>query len=423
MPDIEDRLRELEEQFDEQRFQIESLQQQLDTERAARQAALDAAIPQMMRPPGYVVGTDTALFASWNNGVELRSRNRDFYFHVGGRTQLDSVWMTAPNNSLAGAGGFGAQDAVDFRRLRMRFEGTMYDVMDWCVEVNMVSFFNNPVGPPLTGINQTTGVFATPAFTDIWWNFHELPVLNNVTLGNIKEPFGLERLESSRFLDFMERSFEQDAFNAPSNNGFAPGILTWNYADNRRWTYATGLFKNVQYTPYAFGVADGGYAVDGRFTFLPYYDEPSGGRYLIHIGMGSSWRGNVDNVVRYRARDALRNGPDGLTAILANTGFFNSQNQGILSPEAAIVLGPWLFQAEFTGWSESVAVACRTGDVVCPLAVTGRASAAIADPTNTSMFCMAYLRRGWRCEPAPPPLETSQLVPQSPLSILAPQPA
>lgn len=359
-PDFEERLRELEEQFDEQRFQIETLQQQLETERQARQAAIEAARPEMRRSQGYVVGTDTAMFASWNNGVELRSRNQDFYFHVGGRYQFDTVWMTQQDNALAGAGGFGAQDAFDFRRARLRAEGTIYDTIDWCTEYNFVSFFNNPVGPPLTGINQTTGVFATPAFTDLWWNFRYVPWLRNLTIGNIKEPFGLERLESSRFLDFMERSFEQDAFNAPSNNGFAPGILTWNYAENRRWTYAAGLFKNVQYTPYAFGVGDGAYAVDGRFTCLPYYDRASNGRYLMHIGLGGSWRGNLDGVVRYKARDALRNGPDGLTTTLVNTGFFNSQNQLLLTPEAAVVWGPWLFQAEFTGsWATQVVSAAH----------------------------------------------------------------
>ena len=31
-----------------------------------------------------------------------------------------------------------------------------------------------------------------------------------------------------------------------------------------------------------------GYRVSGRLTWLPYYDEPSNGRYLVHTGRGRS---------------------------------------------------------------------------------------------------------------------------------------
>ncbi len=36
--------------------------------------------------------------------------------------------------------------------------------------------------------------------------------LGNIRVGNQKEPVGFERLVSSRFLPFMERSYNQDVF-------------------------------------------------------------------------------------------------------------------------------------------------------------------------------------------------------------------
>jgi phosphate-selective porin OprO and OprP len=345
---LESRLRELEQQFDEQRFQLEVMQQSLNDERAARaaaarQAAEAAAAQAQAAKQGYVVGSNPNMRAVWLNGLTFESPNKDFWFHIGGRTQLDGVWLQAPNNALQGAGGVGASDAVDFRRARLRAEGTMHDVVDWCVEYNFVGAVNLSTGTPAS----PSSIANVPSPTDLWWNFRRVPVLNNLTIGNIKEPFGLERLESSRFLDFMERSYNQDAFIAPSNNGFAPGILTWNYDRNRRWTYAAGIFKNVLFTPFAFGVGDGDYAADGRVTLAPYYDEASNGRYLVHVGLGGSWRENQDGQIRFRSRGALRNGPDALNPILADTGVYRSHAEGILVPEAAVVWGPWLFQAEY----------------------------------------------------------------------------
>ncbi|HEX7377395.1 MAG TPA: porin [Pirellulales bacterium] len=346
---LEARLRELEEQFDEQRFQMEVLRQQLTDEREAREAATQAAAAekaaaQAAAQKGYTVGSDPRMNGAWQNGMTFGSPNRDFWFHVGGRTQLDFVGLQAPGNSLAGAGGVGAQDAVDFRRARIRVEGTMYEVIDWCCEYNFVGAANLSTPNPAT-IGSVADV---PAPTDLWWNFRRVPLIGNFTMGNIKEPFGLEHLTSSRFLNFMERSFSQDAFIAPSNNGFAPGLLVWNYAENRRMTWAAGLFKNVLFNPFAFGVGDGDYAADGRVTFAPYYDEASNGRYVWHVGLGGSYRANQGNQMRFRARGDLRNGPDALNPVWADTGIYRSANEAIIDPETLLIWGPWYVQAEYT---------------------------------------------------------------------------
>ncbi len=66
-------------------------------------------------------------------------------------------------------------------------------------------------------------------------------------------------------------------------------------------------------------------AGSGRVTWLPYYDEPSHGRYLIHTGAGILFTDDQDNRVRFRARPQIHEGPrlidsDALAADTYTTG-------------------------------------------------------------------------------------------------------
>ncbi|MCY2965569.1 MAG: hypothetical protein NT069_18385, partial [Planctomycetota bacterium] len=46
----------------------------------------------------YEVGSDLSMSASWNNGLELSTKNKDFRVHVGGRTQFDTSFYAVPEN-------------------------------------------------------------------------------------------------------------------------------------------------------------------------------------------------------------------------------------------------------------------------------------------------------------------------------------
>jgi phosphate-selective porin OprO/OprP len=79
-------------------------------------------------------------------------------------------------------------------------------------------------------------------------------------------------------------------------------------------------------------------------------------RYLVHLGVGSSYRGLDQDVspsagnIRIRSRAALRNGPGPLNPNLADTNFAGrlfAENETLIAPEAAIVAGPWHAQAEY----------------------------------------------------------------------------
>ncbi len=374
--DIETRVRELEQLVGQQQSQVDYLQEQL------RMATTPPPPPPLTAPEPYKIGSLPKLDWGWNFGAEARSPNRDFYFHIGGRVQWDNVWMGSNNDNAAlenvGVNNDGLQEGTFFRRVRLCAEGTMYETVDWCVEINFVnnalaqdptkaapqipSGFQDSVG---TGISTAQARYIdTPSPTDLWWNFREVPLLGNIQLGNEKEPFSVERLESSRYLDFMERNYAQDAFISPSANGFAPGIMAWNWLPSRRGTYAYGLFKNVT-NPFVFNVGDGQAEGAGRFTYLLWYDEPSGGRYFAHVGIGGAVRGVDNGIITYRVRGDLRNGPDALVPSWANTGPIAGQLQNIVNPEFMLQYGPLFVQSEFVGnfTTNSVAMTGTSGAV------------------------------------------------------------
>jgi len=306
----------------------------------------------------YVVGSDTKMTASWNNGMTLESANKDFKAHVGGRVQFDGVFLDGSEGHKA-INPFATEDAVNFRRARLRVDGTMYENYEFAAEfdfVNSVNANNGDVNVPAVGGLENQGnynsIIGVVAPTDLWFAVTRVPYFGNFRIGNVKEPIGLEHLASSRYLDFMERAFNQDAYYGQFNNGFTPGILSYNWAENERMTWQWGLFKTTQ-NVFASEAYDGGYAVTSRATFLPYYDEPSNGRYLFHLGAATSFRDGSQIAAgeagqfRTRTRASLRNGLSQNWPTIADTGVFFADNQAMLNFELAFQNGPLKIQSEY----------------------------------------------------------------------------
>ena len=289
----------------------------------------------------------------WNNGIEWMSPDKAFKVHIGGRTQFDTVFVTPQGNALAGAGGnFGGKnlDAVDFRRARLRADGTMFETIDYVAEFDFVNSGNVEPGLGAAG-NTVKNTINFPAPTDLYWKFKEIPLLGNMYIGNYKEQIGFEHLMSSRWLNFMERSYNQDLFYGPNNNGFSPGITFTNNYANERGVWAIGAYKNNNNSNvFGYDIGEGNYAGTGRLTYLLIDDKEC--HQLLHVGASGSIRdpNTVDgnDRIRFRARD-LRNGPANLSTIYADTGTFFADRQYLANVELAGINGPWSFQAEWAG--------------------------------------------------------------------------
>jgi phosphate-selective porin OprO/OprP len=292
-----------------------------------------------------VVGTDKSLRAFWNHGLELESPNKDFRVHVGGRTQFDNSFF-ANDSALTvspSIGGIGSQpDSFQFRRGRLRIEGTAYANFEFAAEYDFV----NTLAPASPNAGQP--VVAVPGLTDLWGQLTQLPYFGNFRFGNMKEPIGMEHLASSRFLPFIERSFLQDAVFGPFNNGFTPGVMIFNLSEDQLATWAIGWFSS-QNSIFGYGLGPES-AVTGRVTWLPIYDEPSEGRYLLHLGLAGSIRGADEGQARVRTRGNIRSGPPGvLNPIYADTGIMAASTEDYLGVEMAMNAGPLTVQGEFTG--------------------------------------------------------------------------
>jgi len=295
-----------------------------------------------------------------NNGLWFESPDKVFQFHIGGRTQMDASLFRAGNTVQYGPAGIGKlRDGVDPRRMRIRLEGAMYENMLFTMEFDFInttqgqgSNFGQATGTDrLTSVSNTPAI-GTPVPLDLWVAFRNIPYFGHVRIGFQKEPYGFERLTSSRFLNFMERSFNQEAFYSPFSNGFSPGIMTYSTYADRRGSYALGVFKNVT-NGYAYDVGGGNYAVTGRLTGLPLYENE--GKQVMHLGVSGRESGYDNGQQRFRVRGPERAGLSTIWPLYANTGVFNgSGGQQDVNLESVNVFGPWTIDAEYNfHWSQN----------------------------------------------------------------------
>ena len=318
-------------------------------------------MPKAAEP--YEIGSDKNLKPTWKDSFQAESANKDFRVKIGGRIQTDATAFSATPgpNQLPTQGGLTPElsDAVNLRRARIRIEGRMYELYDWATEYDFANQINvnNSVYPTERDAGPLT------AATDLWLQCREIPILGTVRVGNQKDPYGYEHLTSSRWLNFMERSFAQDAFEGPFNNGFLPGIQILNSTEDGGIGWQVGEFKNTS-NPFGFSASSGGSMTVGRLVWLPIYEDE--GRKLLHLAASgrtmdpkaqyTTFDGNGQPAsqqirsVRFRSRGSLRNGPPGpLNSIYADTGLLEATWQNMIGLEFVGNNGPWSFQSEYFG--------------------------------------------------------------------------
>jgi phosphate-selective porin OprO/OprP len=317
---------------------VRSIVEQYLQERTPHMVSAEGAAPDGAdaADAGMEVGKDLAMTARWNNGLELATKDKAFRVHVGGRWQMDVPWLSAEQevqNNLPGNVQY--HDGLDFRRARLRIDGTMYEVIDFAMEYDFVNGFRERNGAAFSDVNIT-------GLTDMWLQYSHTPI-GNIRVGNQKEAIGFDHLVSSRFLPFMERSYNHDTFYGGAFGGFTPGASVWdNFADERAG-YSVGIFKPCN-NIFGFNNNDGDYAVTGRLAYLPVYEDE--GRQLVHLGVSGRQATTFDDRIRFRTREAMRAGTSSQWPTPADITVFGDTMQWV-NAEVAAVQGPWTFQAEW----------------------------------------------------------------------------
>jgi len=243
----------------------------------------------------------------------------------GGHVQLDYInWAQAdpaiPNTF----------DYFEFRRLRLVADGVGYGVFDFRFQLTLE--------PESVG-ESSAGTVTSPEVKDAYLSMNEIPLLGRMRIGNFFVPFSLEQVTNDTNNIFLERSI-------PTQGVFTPdrevGLAFYNCNENKSITWCTGIFFDSISEALKERIDDNqGYRLSGRLTALPYYDEASNGRYLIHTGLGILHTGDQDNRVRIRARPQIREG----TRII-DSGILQSDTYTIGNFESAIVWGRFTVQSE-----------------------------------------------------------------------------
>ncbi|MHC4404943.1 MAG: OprO/OprP family phosphate-selective porin [Planctomycetota bacterium] len=246
---------------------------------------------------------------------------------VGGRIFAD--WY-GYSQDAASVGQITDQDnGFRFDTVRMFVAGSAFHVMDYKVQFDFAGTQKDDAGKTLQA----------GTFKDVFIAFKELPVLGHVKIGHYKEPFSLDQLTSSRFITFMERSLA-DTF-SPKRN---VGIMAYDHTESENMTWAIGAFiSEVGDEPPIFKNDSGGTAVTTRYTYLPWYDEATNGRGLLHLGAAYSFRDIADGTAKFETKPEADLGD-----ILLGTGDITSVSDvQLLGLEAAFVYGPFRIQSEY----------------------------------------------------------------------------
>src|SRR5262245_21104152 len=195
-------------------------------------------------PPAEEPSKKFSLETFWNNQLRFESENKQFSIHIGGNFQVDSTWLIGPDSVFAlpggGMNGVDGASAIFLRRVRFRFEGQIYELIDYMVEYDLANANNENDGlqPPSFG-----NIIGAPNPCNVWVQIREVPWFGNVRFGNQVKPIGMTNNTNQAFLPFMERADNMDAFYGPFDGGFALGLTSRNVAESERATWQYGIYR------------------------------------------------------------------------------------------------------------------------------------------------------------------------------------
>ena len=246
---------------------------------------------------------------------------------LGGHVQLDFVhWLQNEPPPVPNPQGFG-RDYFEFRRLRLLADGTGYGVFDFRLQIDIEPESGDGVATPVTDVK------------DAYLTMNEVAWLHRWRIGNFFVPFSLEQVTNDTNNIFMERSIPTQGIFAADRE---VGMAIYGVSDDMNKTWTFGCFIDSISESLKERIDDNqGSRVSGRVTWLPYYDELSNGRYLVHAGMGILYTDDHDDLVRFRARPQIHEGP-----FLVDSGNVPASSFTTANLELATVWGPFSVQSE-----------------------------------------------------------------------------
>jgi phosphate-selective porin OprO and OprP len=240
---------------------------------------------------------------------------------LGGHVQMDYIQWAHADPPVPG------ENYFEFRRLRLMADGTGYGQFDFRLQIDIEPESGDGVATPVVDVK------------DAYLTMNDVPLVSRWRIGNFFVPFSLEQVTNDTNNIFLERSI-------PTQNIFAAdrevGMAVYGVTESQRATWTAGVFfDSISESTKERIDENQGTRVSGRATWLPFYDEASKGRYLIHTGMGVLYTDDFDDQVRVRARPQIHEGP-----FLIDTGNLDASTFTNGNIELATVMGSLSVQSE-----------------------------------------------------------------------------
>lgn len=150
---------------------------------------------------------ESSISTSFKDGIVFESGDKQHKMSINGRAQLD---FRSFSNEVTS----NQAETFDIRRAYLSAKGTFYDTYDF-------------------ELTENTGDLLYAYFNVRWWEQAQFK------LGQFKQPFSMEELGSSRFLNFTERSFVTQLVPAVDRGAQIHGTPF------KGVTYALGVFNGV----------------------------------------------------------------------------------------------------------------------------------------------------------------------------------
>jgi phosphate-selective porin OprO/OprP len=257
---------------------------------------------------GVVTTDGSDLTVNVKGPIEIKTSDGNYSAKLGGRIQWDY--------NYADLNGVVDEDDFNIRRARLYLSG---NVNDWSYKVQ----FN--VGNDNGGTHE-----------DLYIRYNGWGKKAVVTVGNQKEPFGLESLESSKDISYLERSAITEAYAAGRSEGIQ---VSGQQGD---LTYAVGVFEDDS--------AGHGSVVTGRVTYSPIKSSDQ----VLHLGIAHSSR--AADVDMTGLEVAYANGP-----YHVQSEFVSSENNGLSSDGLYVQLG-WIITGETRPYKNGVFKRVKPGN-------------------------------------------------------------
>ena len=254
--------------------------------------------------------------AKWDNGFKVESADKNFKLKFGGRIMVDHAFFSQNDDLESVFGELGTKNGTEFRRARFFTSGTVYGNVDFKLQID---FSGGDV-----------------VLKDAYLGIKKVPLVGNVRVGHVKEPFRFDALTSSKYITFMERALPID-FMQERNNG----ILLFNDFLDKKLSLQAGYFRN-QSNSSSDKAANDGYAFTARATALALNNKDK--KQLLHLGVGYSYRKPDSKQFRVRSRPEAHLSSE---RYISSGTIADVDNVNLVNFETVFVGGPFSFQGEY----------------------------------------------------------------------------